>query len=190
MRIPTEIRHLFDDPPLLASEDRHGYFKLFSAIADDIRPDSTIEWFWVKDVVLQIWDIHRLWAFRNHFIEAERRRRADKMAIEALKQQCKEDYPECSDSDIYCFIRENPPDPQTKRELTPKLDTEADSAQAYGDASLMVETLDQQIASLERRRDNTLREIELRREILARRARQAAAKLIEVKDSEVPVAAE
>ena len=60
-------------------------------------------------------------------------------------------------------------DPKAKRKLAAKLDTEVDSAQAFCDPIEVHEKLDRLIASHEHRRDRTLREIELRREIQSRR---------------------
>ena len=153
LQIPAGIRDLFDDPPLLASENPQSYVSLLIALADDVKPAGVIEWLWLKDIVLQTWEIQRLWVFKSHIIELER----DELFIETI-------------------------DPETKRHLG--------SAQGFRASIDVLEKLDRQIASLERRRDNTLREIEVRREILARRVREASAKLIENKGSRALVAAE
>ena len=57
-------------------------------------------------------------------------------------------------------------------------DSQADVAQAFVDSIDLLEKLDRMIASLERGRNHTLREIELRREILVRRRREAPARLV------------
>jgi hypothetical protein len=182
VQVPAAIRPLFDDPPLLVSENRQAYFSLLGAIADDIKPTGVIEWLWVKDIVLQTWEIQRLWDFRQRFIELRRIARAGSMATDAYVQELKAGNPNMGAIDE--LIARERIAPETKRRLTPKLVTEADSAIAFGACIEIIERLDRQIVSLERRRNNTLREIELHREIQARRRpREASTKTIEVTDS-------
>lgn len=252
LQIPAGIRDLFDDPPLLASEDPQAYRRLVWAIVDEVKPSNPFEWSWVKDIVSHEWEIRRLRVFKHHIIERACNARADKNAMESYRQ-VRERKPSTSEkvAAIRAFaqgemdltgvnILSNPQndleitanippllpqynmhvyayemeryakrhnleviqpdwsatravdayqkwlkvpadpspldvcvDPEKLRQLTPKLDTEADFAQAFVDSIEVHEKLDRLMASHEHRRDRALREIELHREIRARRRREA-----------------
>jgi len=165
LQIPAGIRDLFDNSPLLASENSQIYSNLLSAIADDVKPEGVIEWLWLKDLVLQTWEIQRCWAFKKCIIE--RRREAHKHTNDTF----------------LTILPESEQTARARRFISPSLNTETESARAFSESIDVLEKLTHQIASLERRRDNTLREIELRREILARRPKEASHKLVEVKES-------
>jgi hypothetical protein len=145
-----------------------------------------IEWLWLKDFVWHTWEIWRLEGFKRRIIEVQRDNDAYEAADRAYREKRRAQDP---DFDEFAIQAETI-DPRTLRQLTPKLNTEEDSLSAFLESIDILERLEQQIAFLERRRDNTLREIELHREIRARRPRETSAKLIDVKESQSPVAAE
>ena len=187
--IPARIRQLFENPPLLASESRQEYAHLFRETVDAIRPVGAIEWFWVQDIALYRWEIRRLRAFKRDIIEHQRSVRADKLAMDAFVQKQKAENPNFHAYSEY-FIRQGSIDPELKPQLTPKLDTELDTAVAFSESIDRVDKVERQIASLEHRLRITLREIELRREIIARRSREAPDNLIEGADLKPLVPAE
>jgi hypothetical protein len=71
----------------------------------------------------------------------------------------------------------------------PVPDSEKDSAQMFRDVVDEYKSVDKLIASAELRRDRTLREIERRREHLARRLRKASDEIIDDEVAEVARAA-
>ena len=187
--IPAGIKPLFENPPLLASENGQEYAHLFRETVDAINPVGVIEWFWVQDIAWYRWEIRRLRAFKRDIIEHQRGVRADNLAIEAFVEKHKAENPNLPIFSEH-LIRQEPIDPELRRELTPKLDTELDSAVAFSESIDRIDKVERQIASLEHRLRITLREIEIRREIIARRSKEVPENFIEGADLKPLVPAE
>ena len=159
---PVEVQALFGDPPLLRGEDDSLYYKLMERFTELVGPKDMIEWWWVKDMTDHTWEIRRLRRFKVFFIELQRDQTQEDRETDALFQ---------------------------KREL-PVPDSEKDWAEAFMGLVDRYNGVDKLIASAELRRGHTLREIERRRENLARRLRNASSELIDSELAELPQAAE
>ena len=57
---PPEIESFFMEPPLLIGESRLEYERMFTAVANTIRPQNPIEWMLVSDIMNLSWEIRRL----------------------------------------------------------------------------------------------------------------------------------
>jgi hypothetical protein len=57
--IPKQYESLFGQPPLLEGEDREAYLALRSAVIEDRKPDSLMEWIGVNDLVNKLWEEQR-----------------------------------------------------------------------------------------------------------------------------------
>jgi hypothetical protein len=184
LKIPAGIRKLVENAPLLASENPNLYFDLVREIAEDVRPAGAIEWLWLKDIVYYIWEIQRFQVFKNQRIESERNSRAEEIAFSELDEAWR------NHPDFDGFDPDRTYDGESIRKVTPKLDSDADSATAFYECIDTVEKIERLRMSAERRRDSILREIELRREIYARRLRDASEKIIDAKRPKALAAAE
>jgi len=70
--VPTEVRALFGDPPLLRGEEASLYNNLMDQFTRLVEPKDMIEWWWVKDITDHTWEIRRLRRFEVLFVELRR----------------------------------------------------------------------------------------------------------------------
>jgi len=134
-----------------------------------VEPKDMIEWWWVKDITDHSWEIRRLRRFKVLFVEVGR----DQLFENQLSM-----HPEDEEDEAPEYV---PP---------PVPDSEKDSARLLMYRINQYKSVDTLIASAERRRARTLREIESRREHLAGRLRQASNEIIDGEFAELPQAAE
>jgi hypothetical protein len=180
---PEELKHFFDDPPLLGNERREDYEALFLMIAKAVRPADLVEWIMVRDAAHYCWEIRR-----------ERRIKADIIKLkqkEALGESSfrmtREDY--MREQAIAKGAAESP-SAFKKKESKPeakKEDPTSGLSEAYILGARDIDIIDTRIASYEHRRNSALREISLYSEAMARRADKATRDVI---DGEFTEAAE
>jgi hypothetical protein len=159
---PDKVQALFGDPPLLQGEDIGLYNELMCQFAKIVEPKDMIEWWWVKDITDHSWEIRRLRRFKVHFIEGGRHQMLQDAKMLAV----------------------------VGGESMPMPDSEKSSAEGLMRRINQYKSVDTLIASAELRRAHTLREIERRREYLARRLRKASDEIIDGELAELPQAAE
>jgi hypothetical protein len=189
--IPSHIEALLGAPLLLRSEDPKVYNDLLGHLAGCVEPKDIIDWFWLKDYTDHTWEIRRLRRFKIIFVEAVLTKDNWKMFGS--------DSPKNGDGG------ERKPIIPTEEEATEILNflqkdayfdgkrcglDELCSAIQLSEVMQRYEALDRLIASAERRRDRTLREIAFRREYLAQRLRKASDEIIGQFQEVVPLAAE
>jgi hypothetical protein len=189
--IPSHIEALLGAPLLLRREDPKVYNDLLGHFARCVEPKDIIEWFWVKDITDHTWEIRRLRRFKIIFVEEVR--------IKDDWKMFSSDSPKNADGG-----ERKPIIPTDKRatEFSNFLQEDAYfdgktcglgelcSAIQLSEVMQRYEALDRLIASAERRRDRTLREIAFRREYLAQRLRKASDEIIGQFQEVVPLAAE
>ena len=172
--------------------DRPSVHLLYNNLMDQfsrlVEPKDMIEWWWVKDITDHTWEIRRLRRFKVLFVELRRDKVVDNREHwNTLGENVKYvpvPVPDGEEETGGVWVQENPdyvPEPVP--------DSEKDSAQMFMDVVDEYKSVDKLIASAELRRDRTLREIEHRREHLARRLRKASDEIIEDKIAELPKAA-
>jgi hypothetical protein len=154
--IPPEVQVLFGDPPLMRGEDSGAYNKLTDEFTKLVEPTDMIEWWWVKDITDHTWEIRRLRRFKVLFVEL---RRDDMVKAREM------------------FATAGA-DEDAEYKPVPIPESEKDSAGLFIRLIDQYKGVEKMIASAERRRDETLREIERRREHLARRLRKASDEVI------------
>ncbi len=162
----VEVQALFGDPPLLRGEKVELYDELMGQFARIIEPKDLIEWWWVKDITDHCWDIRRLRRFKVLLIELGR----DEMYR----------WHEAQANLLAKHGAHEPP---------PMPDSEKDSANLFMHRIGKYQSIDRLVASAELRRAHTLREIERRREDLARRLRKASDEIIDSELAALPQAA-
>ena len=165
--VPDKVLALFGDPPLLRGEDDSLYYTLMEQFADLVEPKDMIEWWWVKDMTDHTWEIRRLRRFKVLFVELQRDQTHENQKMLATVGLDEDEEPE----------------------PVPLPDSEKDSAKFFMYLIDRYKGVDRLIASAELRRDRTLREIERRRENLARRLRNASSEMVDGELAELPRAA-
>lgn len=176
--IPAEMRELLGPPPLTFRENADAYERVLSQMALAISPTDFIEWTWVKDLVDLGWE-----AGRARRAKAVRIAMARKAAIRRLLEAEWPDTPQLAlikteqiprqargvlvgDADDTAMFN------YTLQHLS--LDESAIEDAAYNACLDDIERLETLIDNANARRDAILREIDRRRDAVAKRARAAA----------------
>ena len=176
--VPPEVQALLGDPPVLTGEDDGLYHTLMEQFAKLVEPQDMIEWWWVKDMTDHSWEIRRLRRFKALFVDIQRDAVIRGRAAEIRRREI------VATLGVKTFgVNEN-------AESVPVPDSERDRAEMFKYVIDQYKNVDQLVASAERRRDRTLREIEFRRGCLARRLRKASDEAIAGEPAELPEAAE
>jgi hypothetical protein len=176
--VPPDIQALFGDPPLLSTEDPNLYWDMFDRFAEFVEPKNIIEWLWLKDIVDLNWEITRLRRYRALLIERERE--SKNAEIDYAREHA-------NGRDLCWLDKLKPPQIEALRDA-PRLDTEADSARLLIYYLGQYETIDKLLMAAELRRDRILRELDIRRERIAPRLREASTELIDAPSETVPLA--
>ncbi len=165
--VPPEVQALFGDPPLMRGEDIGAYNKLLDQFAELVEPTDVLEWLLLKDIADHTWEIRRLRRFKILFVE--------------LRRDGVVNYREMA-----ATVGANE---DAEYKSVPVPDSEKDSAQLFIYLIDQYKGVEKVIASAERRRDETLRNIERRREHLARRLCKASDEVVNGKASQLAQAA-
>jgi len=159
--VPAAVQALFGDPPVLRGEEISVYYNILDRFAEIVDPQDTMEWLWIKDLTDHSWEIRRLRRLKVQLVELQRDQWVSNLETYHISMLEKDD--------------ESPYVP------LPVPMSEKDTAKMSDIQLANYSKVDKLIASAEARRDRTLREIDRRREQLARRVRKACA---EVDDGE------
>lgn len=189
-RIPADLRPLFDDPPLLSTENFSQYRSLLDQIAKCAKPKDVIEWLWVRDIVDLSWEIRRLRRFKVLIIECARQKRISDFGVNrdgpvpaicvTVDGRPISDF-DSVDSQLIPRVDQPLSKKKVKktRKRKPKLNADSDSASLFQECISDYQCVDRLIAAAEVRRNAALYEIETRRDSLARRLRKATDEIID-----------
>lgn len=185
--IPADIRALLGPPPLTSLEDADAYERVLTQMALAISPKDFVEWTWLKDIADLTWD-----AGRARRAKAVRLALARRTAIENILRA--EEVPSLADfilddripkeaDDIYRG------DAREKKAFGATLARLGLTEQSVADAAFHaaledMERLQQLVDNANTRRDAVLREIDRRRDGLARRLRETGAMIDNIIDAE------
>ncbi len=172
--IPADYVDFLGEPSLLRTEVRAEFDALLHRLAETVKPKDAVEWIWVADVTQLVWEMRRLRGMREGIIERETAQGLADVAENILSFD--------NTWDKSAFIRDrlvspwNSGKPQQRQIVEELLASKGvDFSQVHAviyhkhlDEFTKLEGL---IANLGRRRDLILREIERRRDTVARRLR-------------------
>jgi len=191
IEMPEEFQRFFDIPAMVGDEKFQDYYDLHSAIANAIKPINFLEWNWVEDIVRAEWDIRRNRRIKVDTIklteheliaedEAEARMAGYRMAaVRALRLAEAE--------------AENPGKPQKNKKdakpevampEVPKTKDPYLQAKAFRRCGDQLDRIDRWISAGKKERDGGLREIDRRRESMARRLEKASSEIIDAEFTE------
>jgi hypothetical protein len=169
-----DLQSLLGPPPLLEGEDASAYEALKFRILAAVKPEDAIEQMWVRDVLDLLWETTRLRRLKAKLMHAA--------AHEGLKRLL---------SPLVFFTSRFTSlaglvqgwalrNPETVKEVNEilrqaGLGEEAIAAQTLAAKLDTFEKIDRMIMQTEARRHLVLREIDRRRDVLARRLREASA---------------
>jgi len=171
----------FGPPPLLEGEDPAAYDALLKGVRESVEPEGFIEDMWVRDVVVITWDILRARHIKASIINLARPIALSEMLEPQLRYDTKK-----------LVNRWGADDASARKEVLQLLastgrNLDDVNARAFALRLDVMERLDRIIAQAEARRNQTLREIERRRDTLARRLRE---RVSAIQDGEFKVVAD
>jgi hypothetical protein len=188
--VPPEIRELLGPAPLLRADNAERYERILAQLAAAVRPVDFVEWVWVKDLVDLGWEAARARVAKTARIAMERRRAMEALwrAQDPSELDAYPDLKADSDAQLERIFAGEWPDELAYFYFVIKerfgLEPAAVDDVAYALALADIEKLQRLIDNAGARRDAILREIDRRRESLARRLRQVAENLDVIIDAE------
>ena len=73
-KFPKDIRMIFENPPLLKTEDPAHYRQLVDLLVKAIKPANIVDWLHLKDIADYSWEIFRLQRYKGAIVDLARRR--------------------------------------------------------------------------------------------------------------------
>jgi hypothetical protein len=177
----ADLQSLLGPPPLLEGEDAIAYNALKIRILAAVKPEDAIEEMWVRDILDLLWETARLRRFKTKFMRVAAHRGVHELLRPLV------DF----DSAHELMLGWAQRDPETVKEVKrilgiAGLDEEDIAAQTFTVKCDTFEKIDRMIMQTEARRHVVLREIDRRRDALARRLSEVSA---EIEDGEFAVIA-
>jgi hypothetical protein len=189
--IPEDLRPLFAKRPIVFGEPPKLYDTLLSRVASEAKPQDTVQWLYVKDIVDLTWEIQRYRDFQAAIVQ--------KSMVQSLfgylipSTSCKADGTLCYHEDLtgrrvrrrkfnYLSLarRYFSGDPAAKLKVDAilakkriELDLDSEMTGAITGRLSTLEIINRIAAGAETRRDRALREIGLRQQQFGERIRHA-----------------
>lgn len=182
IKSPKALEKFFENPPLVGNETREDYDKSLAAIAMAIKPADAILWLLIKDVLDLSWEIMRERGIKIAIIkrkqkEAERERYASGSTLTRADFERLKAATAAGNSSLF---QKKEPKPE------PKVDHSLLLVDVYLVDCGVIDDIDRRIASLECRRNATLREVDRYSESVARKLDQASLQIIDGEFTEDP----
>ena len=164
---PAALAKFFDDPPLLPSESREEYERLFSAIVDAAEPADAIAWLFTRDIADLSWEIRRERAVKAQVIASARNAVVEEKLTPIDKSMLAHHAPPGTSlatlrgdrTDLEKWQKDPTSRPVIEKKLADKgHDEPSILAEAYVRAAASIDAIDRRIASYELRRMAALRE--------------------------------
>ena len=164
--VPTDVAEILGRAPLLDREDRDWYEDTRAKFAAVIKPEDCIVWMFVEDFAYHTTEIYAFGGLKANRIDAARQYLLFDLISEPIKQgKVKFNY-EIDELIKSYFLSAALRDGV---EYLFGIDLDSLTAKAYAEMADEMAAFDKSIASSERSRMKVLREIELRRVLVARR---------------------
>jgi hypothetical protein len=175
--LDSSLIEILGPPALLESEDAGAYDAMHDQVREAVAPTDVIEEIWVRDIVDLVWETLRLRRLRAKLIDAARGR-----ALWKLLEDLGVGYTDRNDL-VGKWVNRQVGARKEVDKLLKKAGFDADTIVARTLAARIddVEPIDRMIMQGETRRNAVLREIDRRREAVARRLKDAVA---EIEDAE------
>ena len=192
IKFPDSLAEFLDDPPIAGDETLEDYNNFFAAIVAGVRPADSIDWLYVKDVVDLSWQIRRerkVLVGVVRWLQTEVVRDLLKATADPSDPLAAACYRIFHASD---YAQAWASDPAARKEIDARLAAKgyppsAVLAEAYRRGAADIDAIDRRIASYESRRVAIVREIERRRERLARDLDNASSSIIDGEFSEAAI---
>jgi hypothetical protein len=182
-QVSRTIDSLFENPPLLKTEDPEKYKQWVESLARTIQPTDLMECVLLKDYVELEWDVVRYRRMRTALIEGTAREAFKSLLRSVLNrgdhtEEELEQHAARYARDLAPQIRGEWLSPEVSS-LVAGISADMVVAEAHALRTKELATLDKMLASAERRRNAALQEIEKRRAQRGRRLREASQRILE-----------
>ena len=174
LAVPEDVIDLIGMPSLLETEVAADYDALLLRLAETVIPKDAVEWIWVADVTELVWEMRRIRGMRDAIVERETARGLGDLVEDILGADREwYDVEDTRDRLQAHWNSGNAFRRQIVRRFlkTRGVDLPQVHAIVYRRCLDELAKLESLIANLGRRRDLILREIERRRDTVARRLR-------------------
>ena len=174
--IPVGITDVIGKPPLLPTENASEYDALLLQLADAVDPQDLVDWIWISDITSLAWEMRRLRNLRDRLLENHLVDCLADVLLDGLYEEDEYEYCKWADARDRLVAHWNS-NSASRREVIFRLLRKKGLDLSHVYAAVYQRHLDNfsklegLIANLGRRRDSVLREIERRRETIARRLR-------------------
>jgi hypothetical protein len=177
----SDLQSLLGPAPILEGEDASAYEALRVQIRAAVEPKDIIEEFWVRDVVDLLWETLRLRRLKAALMHAAAHEGLDKVLTPLVPR-----FSERGDL-VRAWASRDRDALNEVTELLKRagLDEAAIAAQTLAIKLDAFERIDRLIAQTEARRNAVLREVDRRREAVARRLRDASAVIEDAEFTEI-----
>jgi len=180
---PKELKHFFDEPPLVGNERREDFENLFLMIAAAVKPADAIEWIIVRDAAIYCWEIRRERRIKADIIELKRKEALRESSFRLTREDYMREQPIAKgEAESSSMFKKKESKPEAKKE-----DPGSGLPEAFILGNRDIDLIDTRIASYEYRRNAALRDLASYSEAKARRLDKAARDVI---DGEFTEAAE
>jgi len=191
LKPPAELLGLWENAPLLATEDLEHYQQLLDVLAREVVPSDLIEWLWIKDIADLTWEVIRLRRFKAIYLNNCFLSELDNQIENAIGYEKAVPIWKQSRKLANKWLAD-PTASDVKRKLDRLLercglDVDRIFAATSISALRSLEPLERVLASAELRRNNALHQIEYRRHTSGRVMRQASNAMIENEAPLVPL---
>jgi hypothetical protein len=182
-QVSTTIESLFENPPLLKTEDPEKYKRWVDSFACAIQPRDLMECVLLKDYVELEWEVVRYRRMRTALIEGSAREAFKSLLRSVLNRgDHTEEELEKHAASLARDLEANLRGELLSANLSSMVlgvTPDIVIAEVFALRSKEMATLDKMLASAERRRNAALQEIEKRRAQMGRRLREASQRILE-----------
>jgi hypothetical protein len=191
IEMPEEFKRFFDLPAMVGDEKLSDYYDFHSAIGEAVKPIDLIEWIWIDDFVRAEWDVRRNRRIKVDTIKLTEQELIDEAKNEAMMVSIRIEAVRARM--LAKAEAENPGKPQkNKKEAkpevvgpeVPKIKDPYLQAKAFRRCGDELDRIDRWISAGKKERDGALREIDRRRESMARRPEKASSEIIDAEFTE------
>jgi hypothetical protein len=184
---PSDVRELLGPAPITSFENAAAYERILGKLTEAVVPTDVVEWIWVKDVADLTWETGRARRAKAVRLTLARKYAAETiLKADSTKGSIDFDFLIATSQKASAILTGDKAELSKFTESLKRLGLTEESLGdlAYAEALNDVERLQRIIDNANARRDATLREIERRRDVLARRLREALQVSDEVVDAE------
>ena len=161
----NDLVELFGLNPLVKGEDPKAYTKIVMLMLENVRPTDVIEKMLVRDIADHTWEVLRLRRYKSAMINTA----IDEARMDRLSEL--KDFTDKNDPQVRALVKEE------KSKDPVEL-----ASRAFLHKSVGYEVADNLMSRAEHRRVAALNIIEARRDLIERRARETASRLIQTFD--------